>query len=313
MEKKIEVVVNKEEGVVIVAVLWICALIMWFALQISTETRLQGEEQVHRLRQSQALHLAIGGCYEALARMGQQSASGLEGGSFDKQKRGFGSEDSDNKWLPNGRPHVVEYSTGQALVIVEDEAMKVNVNTARPDQLKAVLQKAGIEEADAEGLADVIIDFRDPDDVVSLHGAEKDQYKQKGLPYGPFNGPLLSVDQLLLIPGISQQLFYGYGAQSDDSGEDESEVPRVPMMPGKRSLFQVLSVYGTNQKVLDDETEDALNALKEKIVTWKSGGIYRILSCGKPLAGSQTAIVWLIVRFVPESENGYEVLYRKVL
>ena len=61
-------------GVVLIAVLWICALIMWFAFQISAQTRLQGEDQIHAIRKSQALHLAIGGCYEALARMGQTPA-----------------------------------------------------------------------------------------------------------------------------------------------------------------------------------------------------------------------------------------------
>ena len=34
--------------------------------------------------------------------------------------------------------------------------------------------------------------------------------RRLGLPYGPFNGPLLSLDQMLLIPGITEQLLYGY-------------------------------------------------------------------------------------------------------
>ena len=58
-------------GVILIAVIWVCALIMWFSFQISAQTRLQGEDQLHAIRKSQALHLAIGGCYEALARMGQ--------------------------------------------------------------------------------------------------------------------------------------------------------------------------------------------------------------------------------------------------
>ena len=66
-----------EEGVVIISVLWICALIMWFALQIGAETRLQGEEELHHLRWSQAFYLATGGCYEALAHMGSSSPVGL--------------------------------------------------------------------------------------------------------------------------------------------------------------------------------------------------------------------------------------------
>ena len=302
--------VKKQDGVVIIAVLWICALIMWFALQIGSDTRLQGEEQVQHLRKSQALHFAIGGCFEALARMGRQGASGLEGGSFGKARKSFGSDEDDDSWRPNGRPHVVEYTTGEALVIIEDENRKINVNTARPEQLKTVFTRAGMEEADAEGMGDVIADFVDQDDLRRLNGAEKDQYKEKGLPYRPFNGPMTSLDQMLLIPGITPQLFYGYGPRSDQEDENESEVPQIPLLPGKDSLFQMLSVYGTNQVLQDEETEEAF---KEQIANWKAGGIYRILSCGKPRTGAQTVVIWLIVRYAPEAQNGYEVLYRKIL
>jgi general secretion pathway protein K len=301
--------VYRQDGVVIIAVLWICALIMWFALQIGTDARLQGEEQVQRLRKSQALHLAIGGGYEALARMGGQSDSALKGGSFGKTRLGLGS-DEESGWLPNGRPHVVTYTTGEALVFIEDENRKVNVNTSRPDQLKAAFTKAGLEEADAAGLADMIADFVDKDDLRRLNGAEKDQYKDKGLPYGPFNGPMTSLDQMLLIPGITPQLFYGYGQSGGEEQENESEVPQIPLLPGKHSLFQMLSVYGTNQMLQDEAAEEALT---EQIAKWESGGIYRILSCGKPFIGSQIVIVWLTVRFAPESKTGYEVLYRKIL
>ncbi len=303
---------RREEGVVIVAVLWICALIMWFALQIAAETRMLGEEQVHLLRKSQALHLAIGGCYEALGRMGQPLGTGID-------------EPQDGSWQPNGEPHLVDYETGRAIVIIESENRKVNVNIAQHDPLKAALERSGLDSDFAEGLADMIADFIDPDDIPRLHGAEKEYYEESGRRYIPFNGALTSLDQLLLLPGISPQLFYGYGQPSEEL-ENPDAVPIDPAIPGKNSLFRLLTVYGENQALPEEDEiagefersnrfrrRDTLDRLGEPIITWESGGIYRVLSCGRAAHGASPVVVWLTFRYEPESDPPYVVLYRKIL
>jgi len=310
---------RRQDGVIIVAVLWICAMVMWFALQIAAETRLKGEEQVHLFRRSQALHLAIGGSYETLARMAQATSSGLDRmdgtwrGPSLKHKSDKSSPDDD--WLPDGEPHLVDYQTGQALVIIEPEGQKVNVNkTTNNAQLKVVMERAGLNSDEAERLADVFLDFIDQDDFTRLHGAEKESYQSLGLPYGPFNGPLTSLDQMLLIPGITQQLFYGYGMQREDPDEEEdSDTPQIPALPTKYSLFRMLTVYGKNVTFKDDSKKDEFDELAEKQITWENGGIYRILSCGRTFNGPPTVILWLVIRHAPETEEGYEVLYRKIL
>jgi type II secretory pathway component PulK len=71
--------VKNQKGVVIVAVLWICMLLMWFAMQISSGVRLQGAVDVNHVRKSEALLLSIGGINEALARIGQTESEGLSG------------------------------------------------------------------------------------------------------------------------------------------------------------------------------------------------------------------------------------------
>jgi hypothetical protein len=295
--------IGREEGFVIIAVLWLCALIVWLALQIATDTRMQGEEQLHLLRKSQAFHLAIGGCYEAIARMGQSRPTGLE------LRRGKNQED-DESWQPDGVPHVIKYGTGEAVVVVQSESLKVNVNKANHDQLKAVLEKAGMDQDAAEGLSDVIADFVDGDDTVRLRGAEQESYQRLGLSYGPFNGPLTSLDQLLLIPGVTQQFFFGYGQADTSADEYESELLNDPLFPREHSLFDMFTVYGSNVQLRED---DPSTGVQQRIITWKGGDIYRILSSGKPSAGSPSVLVWLIVRYVPQSKEGFEILYRKTL
>jgi hypothetical protein len=287
---------HREEGVVLIAVLWICALVMWFTLQIGALTRMQGEEQVHLFRRAQAHYLAIGGCYEALARMGQQPPTGLERGP-------------DVSWQPDGTPHLLKYETGEALVSVELETTKVNVNIANPDQLMKVLLAAGVDEDAVERLADVIADFIDPDDLPRLHGMEAKDYKHLGLTYGPFNGPLIKLDQMLLIPGITEPLFYGYLRKGGETEDTASEVMN-PVVPGKNSLFAMLTVYGTGAILPQTELGSEMEA---KVITWQNGGIYRILSSAMAYNGPPAVTICLIVRFTPQSKSGYEVLSRKIL
>jgi type II secretory pathway component PulK len=288
--------IKRQDGIVLVAVLWICALIMWLALQIGAETRLQADERVHSLRHSQAMYLAVGGAYEAIARMGQPIPLDAE-------------EAEVTNWQPDGKVHEVIYRTGKALVAVQRETDKVNINKASQEQIKAVLEKRGIEESEADALADVIADFLDPDDLPRLHGAEEDYYKNRELIQAPFNSTLTSIDQMLLIPGISQQLFFGFNPESQDvNGEDAST--EAPLLSNKTSLFQMFTVYGNN---LSLEDEEILEQAEAQYITWEPGETYRILSCGKLSSGSPPVVLWLIVRYAPDTEKGYEVFYRKIL
>lgn len=287
---------SDQRGVVLVAVLWMSALIMWFAFQISAETRLQGEDQIHSIRRSQALHLAIGGGYEALARMGQPPPFRTD-------------EPPDLNWQPDGRPRLVEYQTGAAIVIIEAEDLKVNVNRAGQVQLKQALERAGADPALSERIADSILDFIDNDDNTRLHGAEKDAYRKLGLNQLPFNGQLTSLDQLLLVPGITQQLFYGFGKQTDTGGNGHPEIPGGLMIPAKNSLWSLLTIYGNNVNLPRDlETETEIRP-----TTWRPGGIYRILSFGRSANGPPVVGMWITVRFGGDSRNPYKILSRKVL
>lgn len=286
----------REEGVAVIAVLWVSMLIMWLGLQIGTENRLLGEEQVHMIRRSQSFYLAVGGCYEAIARMGQPLPLHRD-------------EPPDMNWQPDGQPRVVSYETGQALVLVEPESEKVNVNKATPQQLQDVLVKAGVVEDTALEIADRIADFIDTDDIPRLNGAEKDRYERLGVGYVPFDGPLTSLDQLLLVPGVTPRILYGFGSVKSLSDDEVSGEIQIPLLPGKDSLYNLVSVHSKNTGLTSTNVEEEGT---DRIITWEKGGIYRIFSCGRTAAGSPTVVICLIVRYAPDAENGYEVLYRKV-
>lgn len=69
-----------------------------------------------------------------------------------------------------------------ALVTRQDAAGLLDINAARPDQIAAVLRANSFTADLADTLADRIADWRDPDDLRRLHGAEKQEYKDAHRP-----------------------------------------------------------------------------------------------------------------------------------
>ena len=63
-----------------------------------------------------------------------------------------------------------------------------------------------------EDVADSILDWVDEDDDTREYGAEYDYYQSLDPPYSPKNGPLDTVEELLLIRGVHPQLLFGQDA-----------------------------------------------------------------------------------------------------
>lgn len=60
-----------------------------------------------------------------------------------------------------------------------------------------------------EEIADAILDYLDEDDEPRDFGAEIDYYSGLEPPYAPKNGPLETVEELLLVRGVTPQLLFG--------------------------------------------------------------------------------------------------------
>lgn len=290
---------QNQKGLVIIAVLWICALIMWLALQTSANIRLRNEEEIQQFRRSQALYCAMSGTYEVLAHMGESAPL---------------DADAEESWLPDGKVKTLDLDRCRVAVVIQDETTKVNLNQADPVQLKAVLERAGVDTEESDALADRIADFLDPDDLPRLEGAEADSYEDQGVGYPPFDGPLQSLDQMVLIPGISSELFWGARTKAGNWEGPEAGSDWPASFPARDSLFDLLTVYGNNVLLDSDESGEDLEAGDEtEIVPWTSGKVYRILAAGKTDASETRVVLWVIVRYTPGARKGYQVLYRKVL
>ena len=108
------------------------------------------------------------------------------------------------------------FGGGAYRVDIQDESGKINLNTVSAEQLHALAEAAGIPKEDADIIADSILDWRDADKLSRLNGAEDDYYQTLNPPYKAKNGRFDTVEELLLVRGITPAYFYGYPERTVD-------------------------------------------------------------------------------------------------
>jgi DNA uptake protein ComE-like DNA-binding protein len=109
---------------------------------------------------------------------------------------------------------------------VEDESAKLNLNVllapgAEDQARNRLLALPGMTPP----IADAILDWLDADDAPREFGAESEVYNQLTPPYTPRNGPVNSLDELLLVRGVTPELLYGLD-QNRNLFVDAEETPR---------------------------------------------------------------------------------------
>jgi general secretion pathway protein K len=120
--------------------------------------------------------------------------------------------------VERGKLHF-EMANGAAEVAIFDESGKINANYASEEILRHLMSEVGLQPDVGDAIVDSILDWRDPDKDVHLNGAEDDYYMSLPEPYHIKDGPLDSVEELLLVKGITPEIFYGQKFK-DESGAE---------------------------------------------------------------------------------------------
>ena len=140
---------------------------------------------------------------------------------------------------------------GEYELLVIDEESKIGLNNSKEGMhlvLKFLLMQLEVDEKDADEIAYAIKDWQDPDDEVSVpealgeservyyaklrnklagHGRrrrEKDSESQRDFSeedkvFYPKNAPFSTTEELMKIPGITEELYYGYDPDKDPEPE----------------------------------------------------------------------------------------------
>ncbi len=112
-----------------------------------------------------------------------------------------------------------------------DESGKLNINALSQHSAGTARQMLMAIPGMTDEIADSILDWTDQNDMPRDYGAEEDYYLALPTPYAAKNGPLESLDELLLVRGMTPQLLYGEDADRNgllDPGEDDGDVSHPP-------------------------------------------------------------------------------------
>lgn len=130
---------------------------------------------------------------------------------------------------------------------VIDEGGKLNINSMIAlDPTGEALYNALLKLPNmTPEVADAIVDWVDADDTKRASGAESSEYASLPNPYKAKNGPLNSLDELLLVQGVTPELLYG-GDRNRNGVQDEGE------SGADRGWSDHLTVYGRELNVASD-------------------------------------------------------------
>jgi general secretion pathway protein K len=223
-------------GVALIMVLWVITIlsvvVLEFCFAMRTEVNLTRNYQ----EQLQLYAVAQGSVQRTIAELVLKHDPRIQ------QMRKAAKEEEipaeSKEWITDGREYLMAFEGAEAVVRVMGESGKVSINRVSDATLRKIMSALGLEGETRDIVVDSILDWRDPDDFIRVNGAENEYYQSLKEPYDCKNGPFDSVEELLLVRGVTPELYYGKKKKEGDEDKEE----RV-------GLKDIFSIYAAGEQI----------------------------------------------------------------
>jgi general secretion pathway protein K len=216
-------------GGALLAVLWLSAALSAIAFSVANTVRAETERSSTDSEALRAYYLASGAVERALLW--------IEWGA------GHKNPDGSPRFYADPMPVIFyQFPTGDARVEIIPESSKLNINTAKPEDLEQLLLAIGVMPEAAQGMVAGILDWRSaaPDGSAT----QFDQIYLSMVPsFRARHSSFQEIEELLLVRGMTSELFYG-GYWRNQAGQ---LIPHA-------ALRDCLSVYGSGASGYDVNT-----------------------------------------------------------
>jgi DNA uptake protein ComE-like DNA-binding protein len=249
---------NPQKAVALISVLWIVTVLGVITMVFTRQSTLSLKINRNINQGNQALMLAEAGIFRLMAELVEDD----EMTTFDDENETWSSNQDAFADVPLGRgiyrltkPNLAEENSINYGGM--DESGKLNINTATREML-LMLPEATEETADA------IIDWRDDDDNPGAFGAESDYYQSLPEPYLAKNANFDSVEELLLLKGITLEILYGEDINTnsilDPNENDGADLYPIDNGDGQlnRGWYPFITTY-SYEKNVSGEGEERIN------------------------------------------------------
>ena len=206
---------TRVRGSILIIALWSIFLLTVFAVSLSYGVR-QKIDLVKRLEVRSVSRFLSEGCI-------QKTIVDVERCLQSKQFFFLKATDKDNVFgdnevdllsdLPNANTHLlhtIDFKSFHAYAGVFDEERKININTANLSTLTRLFKIVlGYDDMAAQELAASIIDWRDPDSLLTIPvgSAEDSYYRNFPYAYEAKDGPFETIEEVLLVKGVTKEVF----------------------------------------------------------------------------------------------------------
>ncbi len=229
---------RNSRGVVLIMVLWVITILTVVVLEFSFAMRTEVNITKNFKDDLELYAIAQGGVQQAIAELilkhdprVQQLRKTMKTEEVTPEKK---------ELVPDGSPYTLQFDRGECELRIMSEAGKININTISETTLRKLIGNLGLEVEKRDVVVDSILDWRDTDDFVRINGAENDYYQSLKEPYRCKNANLDSIEELLLVKGVTPELFYG--RKGAKVGEEEVTGPDI-------GLKEIFSVYALGEQV----------------------------------------------------------------
>jgi general secretion pathway protein K len=253
-----------EPGIVLIVVLLIIAVIAAIVFEFCHDSRVKYQLAENSLHSYQALCCAEAGLAVAVAAL--------------EQGNSIWSDETLARILSGAAP--ISVGSGHCTTSVVAERGKINVNSLvtrdgkpvrqRIDQMLRLIDVLNAQRAGKNpisySLVPALMDWIDPDDEVTVPpyvqganaGAEEEYYRSLPKPCHCKNGPVETLSELLLIKGMTREIFYG-----------RADAERTSLT----GFGECLTVYGDGLMNINDASATLLQTLSERIDPTLAGSI----------------------------------------
>ena len=200
---------SSRDGFVLVAVLWLLAIFTVVALGYARATRFRSQELVNEaqlVREDSVFRSALdlAEFHFDLYRRNRSSFLATE----ERLAPGLRSL----MWYPRHETYALEVDGRELFVRLEHIGGRMALGSMSQEMWFAVLGACGVKApSERSAIVGAILDWQDADSLLHVNGAEQEQYDAAAPPYMCKNAPLESLEELMLVRGVTPGLFHGDG------------------------------------------------------------------------------------------------------
>jgi general secretion pathway protein K len=311
--------IASQKGIALLMILWVLTILMVIAMSFSSMTRTETYSTLSFKEGAEKKFIAEAGIERAIMELFYRIQN------IDITAILEGSE----VWKIDGTSYNGQIGDGNYSVSITDESGKVDINVitdANSDILRNLLKNLGIPDDDANIIVDSILDWKDPDDLVHLNGAESDYYMSLPNPYKAKNANFDTLEELIMVRGITNDILYGKEGQKGiidfltiNSGKSQININAAPKevlmaIPGMTpEIADAIINFRQNKEIKTmADIQDILGAnfnLMANYITTAGSNIYTIDSIG--YKENRKAGFGIRASVIIEGNDKYHYIYYK--